>query len=380
MGAGLGLSVGMATACADIAGLSDFTSGAAAVDVDASDGVATGDGGTGPGADACGARLTVLPGTVDFGEVKVSTPATGIPVTLKNAGSAPITFFVQAALTDGFGLAWPGSPGAIALNPGDEVVLTATFTPGSTGPVSAQATLQTNDAVCGALPSISLQGKGTLSAVTVQPGGLDFGPQSCGDTVPGQQIVLRNAGTNPIAWTATLQFGTAFTLGPVSGALQPADSVPITVTPKVVPDSPLGDLNDTVQISTPPDTHTVSVHERAQGVVFTFSPATLAFSASAGLTQTKPFTVQNTGNVEPGLGAPHVATSGQFSVKMDDWPYYDTTVYLAWPGATARGSVTFTAPATSGTYNADLAALLSSPKVCHPAGNANSISLTGTVP
>jgi len=136
------------------------------------------------------------PQTVAFGAVEIGGGAESRRVTLRNAGSAPLTATAIAIEGDSdFRIVGEGCKAAIA--PEAQCAIDLRFSPREVA--TKRATLVVNDNASGSPRTVALSGDGhaTLKLET-RPGNLDFGPQEIRTQSGPQQVRLRNAGNAPI--------------------------------------------------------------------------------------------------------------------------------------------------------------------------------------
>jgi hypothetical protein len=110
-----------------------------------------------------GAKLTISPETVAFGDVTVGQFATPVFVDVANAGFIPVqvTFAVPSA--DGFGLSWTNVPDKFVLGPTEKKTLSATFGPSEAGAKEFASTMTVVGPVCGVVPKgLKLAGVGVV--------------------------------------------------------------------------------------------------------------------------------------------------------------------------------------------------------------------------
>ena len=184
--------------------------------------------------------------------------------------------------------------------------------------------------LCGPLPgNAQITGSGT-AGVGVSPTSLDFGKVPCqSGAAMAQTFTLKNTGT-ALNYTMTLALGanSPYTLSNPMGSITPgipyalgaASSVVITVTPNAIPypaSTAADGYADTLTITTDfagDVPHVVSLHQTAQGTIFTLGPSTTNVSGPPANTITSNFTVGNSGNVAAGYTLSFAPASGQVSI------------------------------------------------------------------
>lgn len=326
---------------------------------------------------AHGAIFAISATSLDFGSVAVGATASS-QFTVTNNGNATGTL----AFT-------PGQP-AIFTMPASAAVAantssgqTGSFTPVGSRSYSDTATIAaaSGTVLCQPLPftAISLAGVGTASnVVALSASSLSFGAGGlvpCGTTAAAQTVTVTNNSSQALSLALTLAAGASspYTVsGPASVAA--GASATVTVTPKAVPatsSTAVDAFADTLSIAASggpvSETHTVALHETAQGAVLTFNPTALAFTANWGSSQAKNFTVTNSGNVS----APYtLALSGANAADFAVSP----TAGAAPSGASGSETATFTPPLLGGTRTASVSVSTTAVR-CAPLPSA--LPLTG---
>ena len=262
-----------------------------------------------------------MPGSVDFGQVPVST-STSAPFTIVNTGntSPMVTLTSDNAK---FTLS-PGSP--LVAASGAVTSLTGTYAPGTAViPESAQVTLTLDAAepLCSQLPAaLPMTGQGTSGSVSYSPVALDFGAVNCGATAPASTVTFRNDGNQAYTVTPVLgrDAGSPFvvTMTPASGVVAiDGGTVVITVVPNAIPQTSAvtPDLyGDTLTVSTDVVAdvpRNIPLRLTARGSIFAISTTSINFgSVAVGATASSQFTVSNSGNATGAL----VFTPGQGTI------------------------------------------------------------------
>jgi hypothetical protein len=258
--------------------------------------------------------------TLAFGGVSIGQTASS-QYSVTNTGNAPTTVsFAVGSTHFAIGTADGGAPSFnIAAN--QSVAPVVTFSPTVVQPYTdtVNTTVMPGTPLCAAPPATTLlTGQGT-TGVSVQPTNLDFGLIQCGQPAAAYQtITITNTGT-AITYTPSFNLGinSPYTLAdnatgnpivagnPVN--LGAASSTTIRVVPKQIlnPASTAADgYLDTLTITTTgagDAPHNVSLHETAQGTIFTLQPLSMSLSGIApGITEFENFTVGNTGSLAAG--------------------------------------------------------------------------------
>ncbi|MFZ0732901.1 MAG: choice-of-anchor D domain-containing protein [Candidatus Sulfotelmatobacter sp.] len=143
---------------------------------------------TGTGQNGSASPLTFTPANLGFGNVALNTPSSKT-VTIKNTGSAAITF--TSITGSGSYVATPSgaSPCTGTLSSGKQCTITVTFTPLVTGTTVGSITVIDNASVSTQLQDAS--GNGILP-VTMLPASISFGTVSVGSTSSVQVVTVTN--------------------------------------------------------------------------------------------------------------------------------------------------------------------------------------------
>lgn len=263
-------------------------------------------------ATAAGGTLTLVPGTVGFGQVQISK-TTPLPFTLTNAGNAPINVTVGTPSDPQFALSYNGAPGSVTLAPGASVGgAQAAFTPSATGLQQATSAIQTTGAICGtSVTSVPMNGTGTTAPVTVGPGIVDFGTVPCGQAskVSGT-VTITNGYSFLVSYNATLGLGGAspYTVDVPSGTVAANGTTVLHLNPAPIPvpgNVSANAYGDTLTVttnapSTPPAT--VTIDESASGAILSLNMPGRSFgNVTANSAGTLPFSVNNAGNASANL-------------------------------------------------------------------------------
>ncbi len=327
---------------------------------------------------AQGSIFSVSTGSIAFGTVVVGQTG-GFQYSVTNSGNAAGTLKFQptnAVFT---------MPSALVVAGGTSSSPTAQFAPTAAQPYSDTATVSAPSTVlCQPLPltSMSLSGTGTTaSLVAVSASSLTFGANGlvdCGTTAAAKTVAVTSSAASSMSLAYTLAGGAAspYTVsGPATVAA--GATVTVTVTPKaipstssVAPDAFADTLTIAATNATVNETHTVALHETAQGAILSFNPTSLAFTAHPAQSQSKSFVVSNAGN----LSAAYTLTVGgtnanNFSVTP--------TSGTASAGGGATETATFSPPLAQGLGSRSASVALSTSAVrCAPLPSA--LGLSGT--
>ncbi len=296
---------------------------------------------------ARGAVFAMSASSIDFGTVPVGVAA-GSQFSLTNTGNAGGALSFVLAQPTIFNL-----PASVSVAGGGSAVVTGTFTPQAATGYSDTASLSVSAStvLCQPLPvaQLTLAGAGSASnVVAVTPSSLTLGSGGlvpCGTQASARTVRVTNSSSQVLALAYALAGGAGSpysVTGP--GTVGTGATVTVTVTPAAIPataSTAADAFADTLTITATGgpvnEAHTVALHQTAQGAVLSFNPAALSFTTGVGGSQTKSFTVNNTGN----LAAPYTLTvggadPGNFSVNP--------TSATAGAAGSAPESATFNAP------------------------------------
>lgn len=322
---------------------------------------------------AKGSIFAISTGALDFGSVPRGATATS-QFTLSNTGNAAGALVFT-----------PGQPSIFALPANAQVngnatsTQTGSFSPTAASTYSDTATIApaSGTVLCQPLPrtSLSLAGVGTAANVmSLSASSLSFGLVRCGSTAPAQTVSVTNSSGQALSMTYALSAGgsSPYTVsGPATIAAGASGTV--TISPKMVPttSSTAPDaFADTLSITGAGgpvnETQTVQLHETAQGAVLFLNPTSLSFNANLGASQSKAFTVNNSGN----LAAPYTlavggTNAGSFSVTP--------TSATAASGGSVSHTATYTSAVTGGNRSGTIS-LSTSVTLCGPAPAALPLS------
>ena len=174
----------------------------------------------------------------------------------------------------------------------------------------------------------------------------------CGTTAGAQTVSVTNNSSQTLTLALTLAGGAASPYT-VSGPATVAASATamVTVTPKAIPataSTTTDGFADTLSIGATggvvSESHTVALHQTAQGAILTFNPTALSFSASGS----KAFTVNNSGN----LSAPYTLAVGGTNASLYT---VGPSAGTASGGCSVSSSATYARPLLGGNTSAAVA-------------------------
>jgi hypothetical protein len=153
--------------------------------------------------------VTLVPGTLAFGNQPVSTTSGPQTVTLTNGGSSQLTAilisFTGANSTD-FAQSATGTTCTTTLVAGANCIISVDFTPKTQAAETAQLLVSTS--VGPQTVNLTGTGTGTAGIVSVNPTTLSFGTISIGATSAAQTVTLTNNTATPLAGIAISITGT----------------------------------------------------------------------------------------------------------------------------------------------------------------------------
>ncbi len=147
-----------------------------------------------------GTQLTTAstqPGSLSFAPQPVGTTSSGQSITLTNTGGIALAV---TSISAGSNFNETDNCVNNGVNAGGNCAIQVTFTPGQTGNLTGQLTINAN--ISGGAISIPLSGAGTSSGlVTALPGALNFGQVQTGKTSSALPITVENAANIPVPVT-----------------------------------------------------------------------------------------------------------------------------------------------------------------------------------
>ncbi len=148
-----------------------------------------------------GIQLTTAsaePTSLTFASQPVGTASSAQTITLTNTGGIALVVTSVSASTN---FSETDNCTDIALNAGGSCVIQVSLTPGQTGSITGQLTIDAN--ISGGEISIPLSGSGTSAGlVTALPGGLGFGQVQIGTTSSALPVTVENAGNTAVPVTS----------------------------------------------------------------------------------------------------------------------------------------------------------------------------------
>jgi hypothetical protein len=257
---------------------------------------------------AHGAIFAVSSQTIDFGSVPKGVNQSA-QFSITNSGNAAGTLDFALGMSSAFSL-----PATVNVGASSSKQTNAGFAPTMKMSYSDTGTISVpmGTVLCAPLAfnMMTLKGVGTdQNVVDVNPTSLTFGSNglvNCGATATAKTTTVTNNSTQTLtlAYSLALDGGSPYTVsGPSSVAM--GQMATVTVTPKAIPamSSTTADLYaDTLTITATGtavnETHTVALHETAQGAILSFNPTSLTITAGNNSSSSQNFTVNNAGNAQ----------------------------------------------------------------------------------
>lgn len=152
--------------------------------------------------------VSVSPGSLDFGSVTTGSTATKT-ITLVSTGNQAVTIDALTASGSGFSLAPQTLP--IVLQPGQQVSVSLTLDPVSTGSQTGDLSIHSNDSNTPSV-QVPLTGRGvapTVPSLSVSENTLSFGQQTVGSEA-GLNLTVTSTGTAPAQITGGTVSGAEF--------------------------------------------------------------------------------------------------------------------------------------------------------------------------
>lgn len=314
---------------------------------------------------ARGSIFSISTASLDFGSVTSGATASA-QFTVGNSGNAAGSLVFTPGQPAVFSL-----PSNASIAPNTATGEAGQFTPAGVMTYSDTATIAAGagTVLCQPLPSTSMALSGVGSAGNVlllSAASLEFGLVPCGTTASARSFTVTNTSGQMLTLAYALAGGASspFTVsGPATVAA--GASVTVTVTPAAIPStsSTAPDaFGDSLSISATGgpvnEARVVPLHQTAQGVVLTIEPGSLHFTAANGNTQTKNFTVSNSGNVS---AAYTLAVGGTNASSFSVTP----TSATASGGGSVTHAATFIGPLLGGARSANVS-LTTSATRCAP--------------
>jgi hypothetical protein len=309
-------------------------------------------------------QLSVNPTTIDYGTVSTGLKSAGNLV-LNNLGTADLTISLITISGAEFTINGISTPTTIAAGQSAQAIVT--FSPSTTGSVTGNVSITSNDPVNPTL-NISLSGTGSATQtgqLSATPAGLTFGTVATG-SFSNQQFRLTNTGNAAVKISSLSVSGTGFSTTGMStpATLNPSQSA--TLTASFAP-SAVGSTTGSVTILSNAANSSLTIPLSGTGAQsgLSISPTSFNFgSVVDGLTKSQNFIVTNTGTASLTIAQLSVTGSAYSASGL-------ATPATLTPGSTATFSVLF-APTTAGSLAGSVSLSSNAPN------SPNSLALSGT--
>jgi hypothetical protein len=308
--------------------------------------------------------LTISAPSLDFGHVQVGAKGV-LQLKLTSSGTAPVTISSSKIAGQQYqisSVAYPaGASGwPVTLNPGQQVVLSITFSPDSADSFTGDLALASN--ASGGTADIPLSGTGDAVPtpnLTLSTTSISFGQAQIGSKV-SRSLTLTSTGNAPLDINTITLSGAAFSVGTLSlpATLQPNQQLTVTVTFDPTTQGPdAGTLTVMSNDNSGPATVSLGGYGRtAAAPQLTVNPTAVSFgNVPLNVASTQPVTLTSTGTAPVTIsaaaanGAPFSVSGVNLPVTLN--PNQSVTLQVQFdPNATgsASGQLTVTSNSTTG--------------------------------
>jgi hypothetical protein len=283
--------------------------------------------------------MSANPSAVSFGNVVVGSNS-GIPVTLTNSGTGPLSITGSSISGTGFTMSALANQ---TLNAGQTASFTATYSPTAAGSASGSVSIATD--APGSPLKINLTGSGTATAaqISLNPTTVAFHGVAVGGTAT-QNVTVTNTGNATLTISSATITGTGYTTslsGPVTVNAGANATFAVTYKP-MTEGAGTGNISITSNAGAAPAT--VALTGTGMQSLPAANPTSASFgSVSVGNSNSQPITLTNSGNSTLTFSQVGVTGTG-FSITG-----ISTATTIA-AGASATFNVVFT-PAAEGSAN-----------------------------
>jgi hypothetical protein len=310
--------------------------------------------GTGSGSPA----VTLSPGSLSFGQVLVKTASTPQNVTVTNTGEGTLTFTggnaagIKITGTNVSSYSQTNNCGS-SLAAGAFCTITVTFTPQTTGSLTADVTLTDN--ANSKTQTVSLNGTGAYPTAKLTPSTLAFGSIEVGSTSSAMTSTLTNNGKVNLTITKVALSGTDpkeySETNNCIGTFAPNATCTITVTFSPTA-SGAQDASVTITDNTSTGSSTLTLTGSGAYPTATLTPSTYNYgTVNEGSNKSETFTLKNTSTSSYTLNISSITTTG--TSKGDFVITTNTCGATLAKSATCSITVEFS-PSTAGAESATL--------------------------
>ena len=318
---------------------------------------------SGTGAAAPAPAVSLLPGSLAFGNQTDSVTSTARSITLQNTGSAALGISSITA-TSGFAVTGCG----VSLAAGASCTLSVTFTPAGVGAASGSVSVASNAA--GSPHSVSLSGTGVVASPVLAwlptTTTLAFGNLTVGSPATTQTFSLINNGPGAVTLSGFTFAGANSADYSVSGGTcalgSLAQGASCTLTLSFAPGA-VGARSATLQVTStgtnPPDVALTGTGTAPAQPAATLSSTALGFTAVTGAAAAdQTLTLQSSGNATLNVTGLRIA-SGNFTLAPAATNGCSTPPFDLLPGQSCAVSIGWSSSATgteTGTVEIDTSA------------------------
>jgi HYDIN/CFA65/VesB-like, Ig-like domain/Cep192 domain 4 len=221
-------------------------------------------------------QFTVSPNTINFGQQRINTTSSSVPVTVTNNTSysaTPSGPSIGGANSGDFSQTGCGG----SVGGGSNCVVNVTFTPSALGGLSATLNV--------AGTAVALSGTGVQPGASLSPTSISFGSQPKATTSATKTITLTNTGTGPLTYTTPPVVGgsdpNSFSVsdGDCASTVTVPSGGSCAITVQFVPTA-TGKLSATIAVhdNAPSSPQTVTVSGKGTASSMAFGPPTVIFT------------------------------------------------------------------------------------------------------
>jgi hypothetical protein len=246
-----------------------------------------------------GPRLNVTPTLLTFNTVVGNTTPPGQAFIVSNTGSGTLTYFISNSDPSSISI----SPDSATLAAGQSHPISVFVTPpaqtGARADVLTVSAPGAPDGLQTVIVAVNTNPVGQPARLSLVPASLTFNTVVGDTTPPGQQLVISNAGNQPLSFSIGNSDPSLVSLSPSDGVLGPGQLIVISVF--VTPPVQAGTRTAVLTITAPgvqDSPQTVLLTVNTTGPVLDVTPTSLTFDTVVGQTTppTQAFIVSNTGS------------------------------------------------------------------------------------
>lgn len=306
-------------------------------------------------------QVSVLPGSIGFGNVTVGTKSTQQDVTLTNSGTGSVTVSQATVTGASFSISGPTLP--LTLTGGQNTTFKATFSPTTattaTGSISIASTASNSPA------TVALSGTGVTLQLSVSASTVVFGDVGV-STTGTQSLTLTNSGTGSVTVSQAPVTGTGFSTSGLTLPLTLSGGQSTGFSALFSPTT-TGSATGSISITSTASNSPASVSLSGTGVTLQISlaPPSVTFgNVTLGSSSSQPVIVTNSGTGSITISEATVTGSG-FSTT-------DLSLPLTLTAGTATSFNAIFSPSATGSASGAIAL------TSNATGSPSSISLSGS--